>query len=522
MHASAYLPGTAKPRFSLDRLGPIAAGVIAFVVGIWAFRPYAVGVFVDDGVYVILAKALATGHGLRNLHLPGTPYATHFPPGYPLLLAALWRVYPSFPKNIALFLVVQAVLLSLVALGTYAYARRVCGWRPAIALPVSLVATLSLPLMALGALVCSELLSLALLLPFLVAAERRCRESLSTRHAVLLGAYVGVIALVRTHLVLVMPAMCVVLASRRQWRAMLMFAGTTLCFVIPWQVWTAANAGGVQGLLRGYYGSYGAWFANGLRSQGMHLVTATLRLNAAQTWQVVAARVAPWSNAGFRLITGILALGAVVFGAFRMRSRAPITVLFAAAYVAVVLIWPFAPWRFIWGVWPIFVLLGTFGAAQAIEVVARSPNPRLGVVPALASALLVFGILRAESFTYRTRLWSVQTKQLEHYMAPFVQWVNGNTKPSDVLVADDEPLVYLFTGRQAMPETPFTAEQYVQPRTQSEEARALDDVLNRYRARYVVTVTPSTRAVARSIAAADSSRLHELRELPNGAAFEVR
>ena len=74
-----------------------AAIVIAAVIA--AIGPYPVGVFYDDGIYLVLAKALATGEGYRYLNIPGTPAATHYPPGYPIVLAALWKVTPEFPRN---------------------------------------------------------------------------------------------------------------------------------------------------------------------------------------------------------------------------------------------------------------------------------------------------------------------------------------------------------------------------------------------------------------------------------------
>jgi len=66
--------------------------IATLVVGLLAINPYPLGVLHDDAVYAILAKSLATGHGYRYLNLPGEPPATHFPPGYPLFLAALWRM----------------------------------------------------------------------------------------------------------------------------------------------------------------------------------------------------------------------------------------------------------------------------------------------------------------------------------------------------------------------------------------------------------------------------------------------
>jgi hypothetical protein len=515
-------PDAAPTPARLERIAPFIAAAVAFVVGVWAFRPYAVGIYMDDGVYMILAKSIATGHGLRNLHLPGSPIATHFPPGFPLLLAALWRFNPDFPKNIELFLLLQAALLSAVTVGTYVFGRRVLGWRPALALAVSFGATLSLPLLSLGAVLWSEVFSLALLMPFLVRSDRLVRDRVSSRDALLLGAYAGVIALVRTQLVFVVPAMCAVLMLRRQWRPMLIFAGTMLCFVIPWQVWTAAHDAGVQGLLRGYYGSYGAWLATGIRTQGAHLVTTTLRINARDIMAIIAVRVAPWSTGTLRVSALLLAAAAMIFGSFRMWKRAPITVLFAAVYAAVVFVWPFYPWRFVWGLWPVFLLIGAFGAAQAIDAAKKSSFPGLRFAPVLASAALVIGIFRAESLAYHSRAWSTPVKQQVGYVEPLVGWVKRNTQPTDLLVADDEPLVYLFTGRQAMPPVPFTAEEYIRARTRPEEAQALDDLLRRYSARYVVTVVPSTRDAARSMAGTDASRLRELQELPNGAAFAVR
>ena len=64
-----------------------AIGVLALVVGVAVTDNYHVGVFHDDSMYVILARSLATGEGYRYLNLPGAPEATHFPPGYPALLA---------------------------------------------------------------------------------------------------------------------------------------------------------------------------------------------------------------------------------------------------------------------------------------------------------------------------------------------------------------------------------------------------------------------------------------------------
>ncbi|HEX7122734.1 MAG TPA: hypothetical protein VF178_10230, partial [Gemmatimonadaceae bacterium] len=94
------LPGTSGSHVAVDvarrgeRLVPLLLAVLTASFAIWAIEPWPVGVFQDDGIYTILGKSLALGEGYRYLNLPGAPPATHYPPGYPLFLALLWRLAP--------------------------------------------------------------------------------------------------------------------------------------------------------------------------------------------------------------------------------------------------------------------------------------------------------------------------------------------------------------------------------------------------------------------------------------------
>src|SRR5262245_55519371 len=54
-----------------------------------------VGAWNDDGVYTVLAKSLAEGHGYRSLHLVGDPVQVKYPPGFPVVLALIWRLTGS-------------------------------------------------------------------------------------------------------------------------------------------------------------------------------------------------------------------------------------------------------------------------------------------------------------------------------------------------------------------------------------------------------------------------------------------
>src|SRR6185436_20043908 len=66
---------------------------------------------VDDGVYWVIAKSLASGEGYRLSSLPGAPYAVHYPPLYPLFLSLAWHWSPAFPENLKTAASLQALLL---------------------------------------------------------------------------------------------------------------------------------------------------------------------------------------------------------------------------------------------------------------------------------------------------------------------------------------------------------------------------------------------------------------------------
>src|SRR5688572_6186509 len=71
-------------------------------VAFWGANKQILGLFHDDGIYAVAAKALAEANGYRIESLPGAPAQTKYPFLFSLLVSLPWRLAPSFPKNIAL------------------------------------------------------------------------------------------------------------------------------------------------------------------------------------------------------------------------------------------------------------------------------------------------------------------------------------------------------------------------------------------------------------------------------------
>ncbi len=101
---------------------PLAFLLPLLLVYLYLLRPGIAGVFYDDGIYLMGAKALATGHGYHLLSEAGEPAIIKYPPLFSALLSLIWMVAPGFPANLALIkglniLLSLATLMALYLLG---------------------------------------------------------------------------------------------------------------------------------------------------------------------------------------------------------------------------------------------------------------------------------------------------------------------------------------------------------------------------------------------------------------------
>src|SRR3954471_18977577 len=152
--------GRDMPRHGRDVLIAAVLAIAVFVVS----RAYAVplvGLHHDDGQYVVAAKALATGQGYRQIHVPGNPPQTKIPIFFPWLLSVLWRLAPPFPANVALLSSTCSAFLGMAGGVAFLAARRRFRVQTTDAL-VSTLAGFTLPALA-G--LCAQIMSEA---PFLL------------------------------------------------------------------------------------------------------------------------------------------------------------------------------------------------------------------------------------------------------------------------------------------------------------------------------------------------------------------
>lgn len=496
---------------------PLLVGVATFGVGASLVDGLPVGVTNDDGMYVILAKSLATGHGYRWLNLPGTPAAVHFPPGYPAFLALLWLIVPAFPANVVLFKLANALLMAIAAAAMFVLARTRLGISDVAAAFLTFAATLGIPMLTLSTIVMSEPLFLAMLLPTLLVAERVTDHRSKITELLLLALVVAAATLVRTHGMALVAAIVVVLCMRRQFAHAAIFAGVTLALLMPWQLWTAMHSGVLPLAMRGNYESYGAWLAAGLHADGFALIPRTIARTSIDLAGMLVQVTAPSLPPILRIaaLVAVVALGAA--GVRELWRGARVTTLFFGFYAAIVLLWPFPPTRFVWGIWPLVMLLPVLGARRALQWRPVIQPLRLARIASIAAgALLAVGYASYNLRGYRHQWWSSIPRAVSRTSGPMLTWIATRT-PRDVLLASEaESAVYLYTGRTAVPVTTFTTSEYFTPRTPIENAAAMREIIARYHPNAVVITSSSMHEAARVLAFATPPVLAAVDTFPAG------
>jgi len=419
----------------------VAVALGALAMGALALNRSLVGVFYDDGLYAVLARALATGHGYSYLHLPGSPAAIHFPPLYPLVLTPLFGLFPldaAVPAAKLLNLLLAAAAAGLVAwhaVRTDLLGPGVPRW---IAPAVVLAAALAIPVLSVQSVLFAEPLFAVLLAATVVLSDHPPPLLPPVSAAAAAGVAAALTVLTRTIGIAVgVGVVAFLLVVRRvPAREALAAAAPVVLAGLLWAWWTLAHRQAVDPALAINYGSYGEV----LRQTGLGALGGGLRdlprPLAAITLSWLPGRVLYW-------LAALPALGLGAYGLATLTRRSCIGFALGS-YLAILAVWPFAPDRFLWAVLPWLGLAWAAGAT-ALWRFARLRLPLLVFAGVLAVG---FGSYEAMGFTRRG-----YAGQAADISANFRELLPGIEQlPAEaVLATDDEALVWLYARRTAVP-----------------------------------------------------------------------
>lgn len=428
---------------ALGRREGVLVAVCAAAAGALALNRYLVGVFYDDGLYAGLAAAVASGGGYVHPHLPGTPAAIHYPPVYPVVLAPL---YAAFSRETAgllgkilnlVFGAAAAGVIAAHATRIRLLGQRAPGWLAAVTVAAAAVAV---PVLTTQSVLFAEPL-FALLLALTVFCADRATEGPPPRWAIAAGCFAALTILTRT-IGVAAGFGAVVFIGLRTWRDRpahfkhLLGAGVpAAAAAIAWFSWTLTHRGGIDPALAINYGSYGEV----LKQTGLGALGGAI----ADLPRPLLAITLGWLPGVAGPAFGLLAGGIALFGMWIAARRSTIG-LALAGYIAILAIWPFPPDRFLWAVLPWIALVFAAGAA---ELMARR-WARIPVAVVSLAAVIGYGIYQVDGLQRRT--WRLQAEAIS---ANFTELAEGLRELPDtaVVAVDNESLVWLYTGRPAVP-----------------------------------------------------------------------
>lgn len=210
----------------------------------WLRLDEVVGLFVDDGWYVLLAKALAEGHGYTLINSPSPGILPLYPPGFPWLLSLVVQLSPQFPQNLWLLKSVSVAAMLGVGLGSFLLARRAVPTALAMGVGVAVVTMPGAVFLATSAVMSDPVFAcVQLCAVLLIERAARSRGRRGELWWSLGGAACASFAfLTRSFAVALLAAAVLYLLKERRWRAALVFVGVVALCVGPWTIYARRHA----------------------------------------------------------------------------------------------------------------------------------------------------------------------------------------------------------------------------------------------------------------------------------------
>ena len=438
----------------------LAAGIYFF-----ALTPY-IGDGYDDSVYVGLAKGIAEGRGYVRALVPGAPPASKYPPGWALILSAVWLFSKDFPANAIGFKLVSVLFtLGLAALVFY-WLR----WRGESVTKSLLIALLTLfhpYILNFGTSVFSAMPFAAATILSLWLVERYDRlPCAGWRDAILPSLAVAFSLYLRMFGLSIVAAAIFYLVLRKGKRAAgLRFSALTLLWIAPWFLYLfsvpqGANDYGQELFLKSIeqpelgiitaldllirvVGNLQSILLAGLPGMILPSQAPLTYVNMADALQIGA----PVAGVDYGLAT--LLMTAILVPILLRRSLPD---WYIALYLGMILIWPWEPTRFLVPLTPLlylylFSFLGQIGTA----ISRRKGKAGLYLRTFSIGITAVFVLLNiGHQINYSAQIQRADMPAAWAARYRLFNWLKENTAEDAVLASLNDYQLYLYAGRQTV------------------------------------------------------------------------
>jgi len=436
-------------------------GLLLGAIAFWGTNTAILGLFHDDGIYAVVAKALAQGDGYRIISLPTTPAQTKYPFLYSYLLSLLWVLNSSFPQNIVLLKGLNMVVFTAIFFVAVAFYRRAAPGSTTAPVVFAVLVCCNPIIFGFTDYVLSDLwLVLLSLCALTLGAGGAEADRASSYRLLLLTGVTGMACLSRSAALPLVFAGAIHTFTVRGWRAAACFLLGVGLFMAPWLAWLWFHWQQPMDSLFAYYTAYDAM------GTGAGEWTATIQHH----WPVVLGNARYLSDMlELYYLTPLLPGIGLFFGFFSfigLFTSARREDVFAWSFlifsIALLLVWPFHPGRYLAPLTPLVLLFLFRGMARArswLETVLSNSVSwhwlsRLAWSP-VAIILLLDGVWLSSYLLIRD---DQTTRALYGSRLPYgwngfeesFAWIRAHAKPDALLATAYDPMYYLYTGRRAI------------------------------------------------------------------------
>lgn len=439
--------------------------VIAAILYTLCLLPY--GTAEDDHASLLLGHALATGQGYHMIAMPHAPVEATIPPGYPMMLAPIMFVIGDLEQSLLPVRLLTVLFAAGFVIVTWFLLDGRIERRPAYLLV--LLTALSPYVIDGAGLITADMGYALLSLLSLLMIDRwlfaDCQTTVPMRRLVWTVLLCAIVYFMHIIGVALVAATVIRLISQRRYYPAGAVGLGFLILALPWNLWIIAQDGDTYidlFLLKdpdfAVLGSMG--FLDGIGRIGRHVWHYLAYLiPGGLAPLLVESRITEWfGTTGLMPFLVILRLGItglVLRGLYTLLRRRPTIVhCYFISHMIILLVWPWASWRFILPVLPLLWMylyqslrdIGNLTAVSSSVDRVRQVCAVAVVFIALVGSLLHDTESLMMAHASRRGELPPQAAALRSASA----WLQAETHPESVLMCIDVPQWYALSGRHGV------------------------------------------------------------------------
>ncbi|HBF19933.1 MAG: hypothetical protein CMI36_14020 [Owenweeksia sp.] len=410
----------------------------------------------DNAGYYLLGQSLASGNGYKDTGSIENKPHTHFPPGYPALIAASSKLGLDdiiSVKRVSGFFFLTSILLLFLLVKRMTES-------PHIAFIAGLFTLYNFHMLSYSVIIMSEMaFTVFSLLCIWLITQVKFEDPLARnwRFFLLIVLLAGTYYIRSTGIALVVTVIAL-LVMRKQWNYLLTFIVGWVALIIPWYFRSKALGGSSyvdQLMMKNPYNPqegtieftdiFVRIWDNIVRYTGREIPYGLLNFVEKVNYQ----EAIPTRD----FVIGAIAVALIIFGAFRIKKYRILICLYVLFTLGILMLWP-KVWfgvRFIIPLIPILTFMLLYGMVEVLQLAARYLlNYKEGHIINIGAAVLSILIIGSYSSGAISRLEATAKANypaIYHDYFELAKWANANVPDTSVIACRKLALFHIFSHR---------------------------------------------------------------------------